>query len=307
MMILSYNVRGSGRKEKRRELRDLIQERRIDVACIQETKMEVMEEKVYKTMWGHRQFEWSYKGAEGNSGGILTMWNPEVFQKISEWHCRGMLVVSGRWLEDDSRCTIVNVYAPNNSTQRGELWEVIEALAEQNSNEMMCVIGDFNAIRDDTDRVGRSTHFDDRDMVKFNNMIEGSDLTKIPLVSRCYTWYRSDGTCKSKLDRLLGNPNWLIKWPNVILKGGKRSFSDHIPIFFEGYIKNWGPKPFKFFNHWTLHPDYKATVEKVWSSSTKQGWSGFTLKERLKEVKIELKRWSKDTFGHLESRIEEKK
>ncbi|KAL8468941.1 hypothetical protein ACS0TY_031951 [Phlomoides rotata] len=268
MMILSYNVRGSGRKEKRRELRDLIQERRIDVACIQETKMEVMEEKVYKTMWGHRQFEWSYKGAEGNSGGILTMWNPEVFQKISEWHCRGMLV---------------------------------------NSNEMMCVIGDFNAIRDDTDRVGRSTHFDDRDMVKFNNMIEGSDLTEIPLVSRCYTWYRSDGTCKSKLDRLLGNPNWLIKWPNVILKGGKRSFSDHIPIFFEGYIKNWGPKPFKFFNHWTLHPDYKATVEKVWSSSTKQGWSGFTLKERLKEVKIELKRWSKDTFGHLESRIEEKK
>ncbi|KAL8529977.1 hypothetical protein ACS0TY_007156 [Phlomoides rotata] len=166
-----------------------------------------MEEKVCKAIWGHRPFDWSYKAAEGNSGGILTMWNPEVFKKTSEWDCRGMLVVNGRWLEDDCRRSIANVYAPNNPTRRGDLWEVIEALAEQNNREMMCIIGDFNAIRDDTERVDRSASFDGTDIVKFNNMIEGSDLTEIPLVGRCYTWFHPDGSCKSKLDRLLVNPN----------------------------------------------------------------------------------------------------
>ncbi|KAL8529976.1 hypothetical protein ACS0TY_007155 [Phlomoides rotata] len=48
-------------------------------------------------------------------------------------------------------------------------------------------------------------------------------------------------------------------------------------------------------------------VEKVWKASTRQGWSGFTLKEKLKDLKVELKSWSKNTFGNLESRIEEKK
>ncbi|KAL8494600.1 hypothetical protein ACS0TY_025437 [Phlomoides rotata] len=68
------------------------------------------------------------------------------------------------------------------------------------------------------------------------------------LVGRRYTWYRPDGTCKSKLDRLFVNDNWLNKWPEVILKWWKRSLSDHVPIFIKGCSKDWGPKPFKFFN-----------------------------------------------------------
>ncbi|KAL8511032.1 hypothetical protein ACS0TY_017746 [Phlomoides rotata] len=124
-------------------------------------------------------------------------------------------------VEDGSKCTIINVYAPNNSAQRGILWEMIEALADQNNTDKVCLIGDFNAIRGVNERIGRSSVCDYRDMDNFNKMIDRSDLTEIPLVGRSYIWYRPDGSCKSKLDRLLVNPNWLTKWSNVILKGVK--------------------------------------------------------------------------------------
>ncbi|KAL8488264.1 hypothetical protein ACS0TY_024515 [Phlomoides rotata] len=119
-------------------------------------------------------------------------------------------------------------------------------------------------------------------MENLNNLIEGSDLTKIQLVGKCFIWYCPDRSCKSKLDRLLVNYNWLAKWPDVVLKGGKRSLSDHVPIFIEGYKKDWGPKLFKFFNQWIQHPNYKSIVERAWNSSIVQGWTCFVIKKKLK-------------------------
>ncbi|KAL8535590.1 hypothetical protein ACS0TY_011283 [Phlomoides rotata] len=155
--------------------------------------------------------------------------------------------------------------------------------------------GDFNAIIEESERVGRACYWDIGEMERFNNFIEGSDLVEIQLVGRRFTWYRPDGTCKSKLDRFLVNSNWLNKWSGAKLRGGKRSLSDH------------GPRQFKFFNHWIQHPRHKGLIEKVWSSSMKQGWAGFMIKEKLKEVKVELKAWSKVTFNGMDRRIEVKK
>ncbi|KAL8531126.1 hypothetical protein ACS0TY_007949 [Phlomoides rotata] len=169
---------------------------------------------------------------------------------------------------------------------------MIEALAEQNNIDKVCIIRDFNTIIRENERVGRSSFYDRRDMDNFNNMTEGSDLTEIPLVGRSYKWYRPDGSCKSKLDRLLVNSNWLTMLPNVILKDGKRSFSNHIPIFIEGYIKYWGPKLFKFFNQWLQHPTFKKMMDEAWKESSRRG--GQALLEQGK-------------FRRLESRIEEKK
>ncbi|KAL8497360.1 hypothetical protein ACS0TY_020881 [Phlomoides rotata] len=307
MKVLSYNVRGAGRREKRREVREMIAKLKVDICCLQETKMEEVNMKICKSIWGNSNFDWSWHSAVGNSGGILTIWNREVFQKINSWSREGMLVVNGRWTEDGTECMIINVYAPNSASQRKVLWETIQALVWQNGTEVIGIIGDFNTIREEGDRVGRSNHWDRNEMDRFNNFIEGCDLSEIQLVGRRFTWYRPDGTCKSKLDQLLVNTNWLNKWPGQILREGKRALSDHVPIFIEGSNKDWGPRPFKFFNQWIQHPGYKELIEKVWSTSTKQGWASFVIKEKLKEVKTELKSWSKEIFQGLDRRIEVKK
>ncbi|KAL8554642.1 hypothetical protein ACS0TY_002726 [Phlomoides rotata] len=65
-----------------------------------------------------------------------------------------------------------------------------------------------------------------------------------------FTWYRPDGSCKSKSDKFLVNEEWLEKWPNVTLREGGRILSDHCLIFTEEMKKDWGPKPFRIFNWW---------------------------------------------------------
>ncbi|KAL8541408.1 hypothetical protein ACS0TY_002609 [Phlomoides rotata] len=200
-----------------------------------------------------------------------------------------MLVVNGRWLKDGGNCTIINVYAPNVPAQRWELWDCIQALVNQYVEDRMCIVRDFNAIKEKGERVGRAATWDENDMIHFNNFIRGSDLLEISLIGRSYTWYRPNSACKSKLNRLLVNASWVSKWPDVRLKGGRQTLSDHVPIFIEGRKKDWGPKPFKFFNQWINHKDYMEVVE------------------GLKTLKIELKKWSREVFGELDKKIEDKK
>ncbi|KAL8530684.1 hypothetical protein ACS0TY_007646 [Phlomoides rotata] len=72
--------------------------------------------------------------------------------------------------------------------------------------------GDFNAIQDESERVGRNAIPDRRDINKFKEFIEESNLIDLQLVSKKFTYYRPNGSCKSKLDRVLVNEKWLNKW-----------------------------------------------------------------------------------------------
>lgn len=144
-------------------------------------------------------------------------------------------------------------------------------------------------------------------MANFDNFILGNNLVDLNLSGRFYTWYRHDGSCKSRLDRMLVNDVWVCKWPNIVLKGGKRTLSDHCPIFVEAECKDWGPRPFRFFNYWTKHPSFKSLVDSKWNSYSISGWGSFVLKEKLKRLKGDLKEWRQLTFGDLDKSIDDKK
>ncbi|KAL8534970.1 hypothetical protein ACS0TY_010843 [Phlomoides rotata] len=163
----------------------------------------------------------------------------------------------------------------------------------------MCVVSDFYAIKNENERVGRGTTTDHRDIAAFNEFILQANLFELPLICRFYTWYRKDGSCKSKLDRMLMTKLLFEKWwPNIL-----RS----LPIFIESSIQDWGPKPFKFINCWISRLDFKAFI-KIRSEDHKVlRWAGFRLKEKLKLLKMDLKAWNKTEFGNIDNQIEEKK
>lgn len=58
MKILSYNIRGLGSKVKRRSITNLIQKENIDVACLQETKIEEMNQELCQQLWGNEEMGW---------------------------------------------------------------------------------------------------------------------------------------------------------------------------------------------------------------------------------------------------------
>jgi len=53
MKIISYNDRGMGGGEKRREVQRLVRERKPWVVCIQETKLEVVDDFLCRSLWVH--------------------------------------------------------------------------------------------------------------------------------------------------------------------------------------------------------------------------------------------------------------
>lgn len=271
MKIISYNIRGLGKRMKRKEVRDLVAEFRADFCCIQETKLEVMEDRVCRATWGNSEVDWVYKASEGRSGGMLSIWNAAIFCKSSSWFMRGALIVNGVLIKDGTRCCIVNVYAPCVEQEQNELWQALQVLVEQNQDVCVCIVGDFNTIRFREERVGRSRSFDPRETEKFEDFITQSNLFDVPLRGRFFTWYRPDGTCKSKLDRALINEEWIEKWPGVMLKGIDRSTSDHCPILMHNNSKDWGPRPFRFLNVWTTHPNFLPFVEDKWRSYKVEG------------------------------------
>ncbi|KAL8476236.1 hypothetical protein ACS0TY_028771 [Phlomoides rotata] len=197
-----------------------------------------------------------------------------------------MLAINGVWTADNSRCTVINVYAPNTSKDRWELWDNLELVADQLKDARLGIIGDFNSIKDPSKRSGQRRNIDPTDMNKFEDIINNSNLTEIKLSGKKFTWYRPDGTCKTKLDRILINEEWSNSWPNQILKGGKRTISDHMPIYLEIKKKS-----------------FTELVESKWSTHQVRGWAVFKLKEKLKFLKLDIKQWSRSQSGNKEANI----
>ncbi|KAL8479590.1 hypothetical protein ACS0TY_026473 [Phlomoides rotata] len=100
-------MRGLGKMMKRNDIKN-----GNDMYCIQESKIEKIEDNIGRDIWFDSDFDWAWREAEGRLGGIISIWNRKAFSKISSWHMKGMLVVNGIWRDDDAKVMIINVYAP---------------------------------------------------------------------------------------------------------------------------------------------------------------------------------------------------
>ncbi|PNX70399.1 hypothetical protein L195_g057354, partial [Trifolium pratense] len=107
----------------------------------------------------------------------------------------------------------------------------------------------------------------------------------------------------SRLDRILVSSNWLVEWGGVTLWALSRDVSDHCPIILRYANYDWGPKPFRFNNHWLKSNGFGEVVEAVWATSMGGMRKGVMVKEKLKALKETLKRWNKEVYGGLEENI----
>lgn len=45
-------------------------------------------------------------------------------------------------------------------------------------------------------------------------------------------------------------------------------------------------------------------MENSWKNTNVQGWKAFILKEKFKSLKLELKKWNNEVFGHVDTKIQ---
>ncbi|XP_057774901.1 uncharacterized protein LOC130993882 [Salvia miltiorrhiza] len=269
--------------------------------------METFSDVFGNSWWGFNNTDKAIRNSEGRAGGIVCLWNREVFEASSSWDLPGAVVVNGRYKKDGLLCCIINVYAPTESKEKRILWDAIGSIVEQNADRSVCILGDFNAVRRREERVGSGETFRASDARFFEDFIRGNDLKEIHTQGRKYTWYKPNGKCKSKIDRFLVNETWMLTWEGSSARGLQRSISDHCPIVLTTRTEDWGPRPFRFLNAWTNHPEFEDVVKKVWTGTDCQGWSFFVVKEKLKKLREALKVWNRTSFGEIDSKIHELK
>ncbi|KAG5564631.1 hypothetical protein RHGRI_000728 [Rhododendron griersonianum] len=110
------------------------------------------------------------------------------------------------------------------------------------------------------------------------------------------------GNVKSKLDRALINGSWLDIFPEsetVFLAPG---ISDHCFILVNVLPDTPRRSPFKFFNFWMRHDQFKEELRKSWSLPV-TGSTKFKLYEQLSRLKPVLREFNKKFFSQISERV----
>ncbi|XP_071712702.1 uncharacterized protein [Rutidosis leptorrhynchoides] len=113
-----------------------------------------------------------------------------------------------------------------------------------------------------------------------------NNLIEIPINGRKFTRISDDGSKFSKLDCFLVKDKFISLWKDLSVDALERRESDHCPLILRDKIVDFGPKPFKVFDEWFS----KEGVDRI-------------VEEALKNVKNDLKVWSKNEFGGLDNEI----
>ena len=215
----------------------------------------------------------------------------------------GFIMLTGKWRQESQPVHLINIYSPCNLQDKRTLWENIKQMKNQNPGGYWCIVGDFNNIRTAAERVGSSQRgLDEGNIREFNDWIAELEVEEAPWVGKRFTWFRPNGSAKSKLDRFLVSLEWLSKWPASSQYTLKRNFSDHCPIMLKSKSIDWGPKPFRILDCWLKDKSFKKLVQERWSHNNQSGWGGYVLKQKIKALKVSIKEWNKTHFGDTYSK-----
>ncbi|KAL7172705.1 hypothetical protein ACSBR2_032225 [Camellia fascicularis] len=271
----------------------------VDIVLFQETKKSEFSEEDARSVWVRAKMEFMVADAVGSAGGLLCIWDANVFQVKDCCSNRRFILLSGT-IFHQFNCAILSIYAPNDVGSRGKLWNCLLKLKEEFPNPW-CLGGDFNEIRQIGERRGCSRR--DKGMKEFNEFIDKCEVSELPLLGRRFTWCNSFvGEKWSKIDRVLVDPKWLEVF-KLKLWGLPQLVSDHCPLLVMEDERDWGPKPFRVLNAWFLHKNLRSFWESKWVEASVVGWVGFILAQKLKILKNGLKSWNVEVFGNVINKL----
>ncbi|GJZ47663.1 RNA-directed DNA polymerase, eukaryota [Tanacetum coccineum] len=243
-----------------------------------------------KACWGNYTFDYAHSDSVGNSGGILCIWDPNSFQKDNVTVSDFFIIIRGTWLKSGVKILMVAVYAPHDLRDKKILWDYLEYIINRWDGEVL-IMGDFNEVRRKTERFGSVFNVQGADM--FNTFIANAGLEEIPLGGSSFTWCHKSATKMSKLDRFLISENLFNSYPNICATSLDRFLSDHRPILLRESNHDYGPIPFRYFNHWTELDGFNKFVIDTWNSAPVETNAMRNVMQKFKFLKGKIREWLK--------------
>jgi hypothetical protein len=185
MKIMSLNIRGWGNSAKRRRLSSLINKGAFDMCLFQETKRALLTDSMLYSLWGHKDVIWVAKESNGLLGGILSIWNKELFSFKFSFTGIGFLGVCVEWKE--GLLYIVNIYSPCSMSGKRKLWSDLIDFKTYNDPGEWCLRGDFNSVFKLGERRGSSSTWSQIERSELSHFCDGMELVDIPVMGIVFT------------------------------------------------------------------------------------------------------------------------
>ena len=232
LKLLSWNVRRANESMERKAIKSIIKKQKVDLFYIQETKIQVMFDRVVSSLGSRRFLEWKALDVFGSAGGILICWDKRSLDLL-EWE-EGQFSLSCRFRNVDNGVVWVftGVYGPFTRVDRECLWEEIGAIRGIWEGPW-CLRGDFNIIlsQSERSRQGRITSA----MRRFAQVVDELGFMDLQLQGGAFTWSGGlNNQSRARLDRFLVTPYWLDQFSRVIQQRLPRPTSAHFPVLLEG-------------------------------------------------------------------------
>ncbi|KAK9706032.1 hypothetical protein RND81_07G100500 [Saponaria officinalis] len=301
MRIATWNIRGFNDALKHQEVRQLLDDNKIDIFGLIETRVkEPNANKIFRIHFPDFSFLNNY--STHYNGRIWFMYKPSTITVLSSVS-HGQFI-HYKVLHHATQVTLdVTVsYGCNAAGDRITLWSNLVMLSRNVSNWI--TIGDFNIVRGIHERLGPNPP-NLADMLDFNGCIMDCGLEDLRTSGGEFTWTNKhkDGTrVWSRLDRALVNQVWLNSFPNSGVIVELPGVSDHSPLMVNVLADIKFQSRFSFLNCWISYPRYNKVVEECWKG-TFHGTEIFKFFCKLKAVRRGLLGLHKDHFGGLTARV----
>ncbi|KAL5543271.1 hypothetical protein UlMin_010981 [Ulmus minor] len=230
---------------------------------------------------------------EGRSGGLCLFWSDTISVQLlsgSKGHI-DVLVTSHNSL----RWRFTGLYGNPDSSLRIHFWNLLKRLGDSSSLPWLCG-GDLNEIL-------------------FNHEKQrGADRAHYLMSFRGpkFTWCRGKATnlIQERLDRMLGNTEWMDLFPNSRVHHLNLRGSDHRPLLIEllradefSFLgKSWKKGRFHFEEAWVDEAGCSNIIKEHWNSRSADSLD--KVASKLRSCASDLEKWNLDSFRSLKYKEE---
>ncbi|KAL5555663.1 hypothetical protein UlMin_037899 [Ulmus minor] len=309
MNILAWNVQGLGNNWTFQILHEYVQQYSPPLVFLSETLCSKSQMERWRIKLGFTgMLIWE---KEGRSGGLCLFWSDTISVQLlsgSKGHI-DVLVTS-----HNSPCwRFTGLYGNLDSSLRTHFWNLLKRLGDSSDLPWLCG-GDMNEILFSHEKQGgvdRAHYL----MSNFRETLNYCGLADLGFRGPKFTWCRGKATSliQERLDRMLGNREWMDLFPNSRVHHLNLRGSDHRPLLvellqadeFSLFGKNWKRGRFHFEEAWVDEAGCSNIIKEHWNSRSVDSLDGVASKLRL--CASDLEKWNLDSFRSLKLQVRKMK
>lgn len=294
--LICWNVCGLNNPAKRKAIKEFIGTVKINIACLQETKLDVIDKYIVMQCLGLSFDGFAYVPSEETRGGILLAWESTVVDVVGVQSDTNFLT---GWVQPKGSAPwwISVVYGPQGDELKSKFLEDMSARRVGCPGAWM-ILGDFNMILRASEK--SNSNLNRGMMNKFRHFVDEHELKELYMHGRRFMWSNErEVPTLTKIDRVLVSVDWELDHTDSLLQALSSGVSDHAPLHLTTSAPFFHKKRFRFEMSWLKLEGFEDLVREAWVCDERITDPFKRLDAKLHSTATALQAWGQRKTGNI--------